>query len=269
MPIVIACPGCKTNLRIEDNTKSPVVRCPHCSAVVSVPGNSQLPAGKVTVTRPNVPPLGTQHNGRQGEGSTLWAVLRWASMILAILASLSAAGLAIVRPGVVPEVGYAVAGLAIVCGLLAVVFSLISRGAMFGTAITALFLGVASLLFSINFTAAANTRKAAADVMAKAVAKEEEVRKDREGGEQARKEAAEILKKAEEAPARAEDALKKTEEAKTKTNKMLEDIKDQHRIVDAKRNQIAAEAAELATAQVKIKEEKQKIEQKKSSLTQP
>jgi HEAT repeat protein len=170
-------------------------------------------------------------------------------------------------------VNYGVAGAAILFGLAAVALSIAARRSMLEAAVTTLFLALAGLLISVNTVLSAGRSKDAADAAAKATAKEDEARQERERAEAARNSAAEMLKKAEEAPARAEAALKKAQEAEAraeeapeKAARLLKQVKVEQAKLDKKRDQLAAEKADLAAERGKVQEAKDKLDDQRKEV---
>ena len=135
---------------------------------------------------------------RWGTNRPLLAVAKWHALTLALVLSLVAATVPILDPAK-GWLAYAVAGVAIIAGVVAVGLMVVGRGRMLEAVATAVFLSIATVLFTINLVASVNSSKAAADAVAKATIKEGEVRQEPEKAEADRTSAAEMLKKADEA----------------------------------------------------------------------
>jgi hypothetical protein len=217
-------------------------------------------------------PSSTSH--RQGAVHLVLAAAKWATLVLAILLSLSAAALPLTGVGG-GFLAYGVAGLAMIVGLVAIGLSLVSRRSMLESAVVCLFLAVAGLLFSINIAVSASKSDAAADVMAKAKAQEDQVRQEREKGEAAQKSAAEMLKKAEEAPAKAEafykmakNARDLAEGAEKRTADLLAKAEAQQEKNALDRKKIADEQAKLEMAQGELRIVQKDIAEKKLELVE-
>jgi hypothetical protein len=168
---------------------------------------------------------------------------------------------------------YGIAAGAIIVGLAAVGFSIAARKSMLECAVTAVFLAVAGLLFSINIVVSANRSKTATDAEAKAAAKEDEVRREREKAEAAEKAAAEKLKKAEEAPAKAQEILKRAEEAQAKAEEaprkaaeLLNQVKAEETKLDKRRKQLDEQSDALAAERAKVEDTKAKIEEQSREI---
>jgi hypothetical protein len=168
---------------------------------------------------------------------------------------------------------YGVGGLAIVVGLAAVGLSFAARRSLLESAVTAVCLAVAGVVFSIDIAVTTSQANTAAEAAANAKAQEEEVRKEREKGEAAQRSAAEMLKKAEEAPARAEAALRKAEEAEAraaeaprKAAQMLEQVKAEQAKLDKNRNQLAEQTAALAAERAKVEDAKAKLDEQRREV---
>jgi hypothetical protein len=265
MPAVLTCPGCKANLRIEPDQKSPMVRCPKCLAVVAVPGNNRLPAGKVTTTAPTVATVPKQT--RPAPASKVVVLLL--VVVLALAGAISLASIVLPIAGLGDGLlSYAVAGLAILTGLVALALSVLARGTLFGAAVSCVFLGASGLFFAVGHANNSRDEKAAADAMAKARAKEDEVKRDQDKADEARKAAADMLKKAEEAPAEAKAILKKAEEAEAraaeapqKAAEILEEVKEEQAKLDKQREKLKNQTIALGVEQAKADQAKAKLEE--------
>jgi hypothetical protein len=268
MPTVLTCPGCKANLRIEPDQKSPMVRCPKCLAVVAVPGNNRLPAGKVTTTAPPVATVSKQT--RPATASKVVVLLL--VVVLALAGAISLASIVLPIAGLGDGLlSYAVAGLAILTGLVALALSVLARGTLFGAAVSCVFLGVSALFFALGHANHLRDEKTAADAMVKARAKEDQVKRDQEKADEARKDAADMLKKAEEAPAEAKAILKKAEEAEAKAAEapqkaaeILEQVKVEQATVDKQREKLKNQTIALEVEQAKADQAKAKLEELRS-----
>jgi hypothetical protein len=213
---------------------------------------------------------------------------KWLALGSAMLLSMLAAILPLAGFGGL--LSYAVAGFAVVVGFSAIGLVIAARRPMLETAVLAVFLAVAGLLFTINVTVTASKSNAAAAAMAKAAAKENEVRQHAEKLATEQKAVADVTPKGEEsaANAKAEAALKKAEEAEGRATKaeaalknleeaaakaadsqkathLLEQIKAEQVKLDIKREQIAAEAAGLAAEQAKIDKQNRDLKAEKKA----
>jgi uncharacterized protein (TIGR03067 family) len=120
---------------------------------------------------------------------------KWLALGSAMLLSLLAAILPLA--GFSGMLSYAVAGLAVVVGFAAIGLVIAARRPMLETAVLAVFLAVAGLLFTINVAVTAGKSKAATDATAKAMAKENELRKEEAKSSAGQKATAEMPPKAE------------------------------------------------------------------------
>jgi hypothetical protein len=300
--IHFTCPGCGNSLSAPEGCEGRNSICHKCKQAVTVPEGVTVSAGATAMgklvssstTAPAKPapakpgPKGAaaplapakapaQPHARavpealpgRGPVRMLLTAARWFGLALAVLLSLAAIMMPLAVPGA-GWVSYVTAGLAIFAGLTAVALSVAARGAMLGSAATTVFLGVAALFFSINFALSADRFMAADDVMAKAKAKEGEVREERTQAEEERKAATKMLKKAEEAPAKAETTLKKSEEAEgravvasEKAAALLAQVKAAEAKLDKKRDQLAEHTAALAAERAKIEDAKAKLDEQR------
>ena len=260
--IRFSCPRCQSILEGSDQKAGSTIVCPKCGQSLQVPPAARSTAKAATAPKPA--PTTGRDQPSQRHVHPLLTVAKWFILSLAMVLALSAATLPLV--GVESEpLNYGVAGGAILVGLAAVLLSIMARKSLLEGAVTTVFLAVTGLLVSMNIVMASSRTRTAADAMARAVAKEDEVQQIREQGEAAQKSAAEILKKAEAAEAKAEEAPEKAarllEEVKAEQVKL--DKKSKH--LDEQTEAVAAERAKVAEAKAKLDDQAHAIEDEKKA----
>jgi hypothetical protein len=190
-------------------------------------------------TRPVPPPAGEQ-------GLAIVTVLSRVALGLAVVFSLLAALLALLRIG-----GGAIAGvLAILLGSVGVLLALVADGIglrarkgrpFMETAAIAVFLGIAALLFSIGSTLAARTIREYRDIAAKA----DEVEQERNRAETARREAklfkADAEKARDDALDQPNEILKRAKDISKQNEENLEQIKTEKTALNKNRGEVDAE----------------------------
>jgi hypothetical protein len=283
--IRFSCSKCGNSLSAPDGFQGRASSCRNCKQAVVVPGGvagaSKPPSQPGIAPQQSAAPtplkpaeVGQQNNQpRGGLVRTYLDVAKWFALGSAMLLSLVAAGLPLAGLGEL--LTYAVAGLAIVVGFGAIGLVIAARRSMLESAFIAIFLSVAGLLFTINIAVTASKSKAAADEMAKATAKEKEVRPESDKSATGQKATAEVLPKVTESPdkAQADAALMKAEKAEAraaeqtqKATQLLEQIHAEQVKLDKKRDQITAEAADLAAERAKIEDAKAKLDEQDRDL---
>jgi hypothetical protein len=290
MSSVLACPVCKSQLRIMAPGSSPQVRCPKCFTVVNVPDTADVPAEEFNVPMPDRPdtalhPITSLPRGvltieaptapqppaapapipqsRPGVLPVVLAAAKWFALGLAMALALLAAGLLLTGLGW-RVLSFGAAGCASVVGLVAVLLSLVARRSMLEAAATTVFLGVAGLLFATLFVVSAGRSRDAqervaqaaareADALANAATKEAEIRKQQEAADQADRSVADKLKKSSEMEALAQAEL---QQAKAEKAKAVE--------AELKAAEAPQKAAQLLE---QLKAEQAKIDQARDKLT--
>jgi hypothetical protein len=284
--IRFTCPRCRNALSAPKGFEGRTSTCRNCKQAVMVPGGAVVVAAMPKPqSRPgNAPQQAAAPNPakraiaglvdnqpRAGAGRAYLDAAKWFALSLAILLALMSAVLPLVGFDGLPS--YAVAGFAVVAGFGAVGLVIVGRRSMMEGAIIAVFLSVAGLLFTINLAVTASKSEAAADVMAKATAKENEFRQEGEKSASGQKSTADMSPEAKDSAAKAEAALIKAAEAEARAAEqartaiqLLEQVKAEQILLDNKRDQLAKQTADLAAERAKIDAAKANLEDQKRDL---
>lgn len=259
MSTTFLCPTCQTQFLLDPTLNSSSVRCPQCSAVVSLPAQQGSAARNPRVARttlePFHPEVAAPGSGEPSpssqdvsEGGLAAAiVMSRLTLGLAVLLSVLAGIFAVLRLG--DEVlSPVIAGGAVVLGCVAFGVGLSARNSrpFLASAATAVFLGLATFLFSIGSTLAVPI-----------IATSLEVRDDRRRAENARDLA---TKERQEAADFYEKAVREPKRLLDDNTTILENIKTQVAELDNKRKEHQSELGTLEMATKKSKDEQKLAE---------
>jgi multidrug efflux pump subunit AcrA (membrane-fusion protein) len=257
--IRFTCPKCRVALSAPKGFEGRTSTCRNCKQAVLVPRGAMVLTGvPKPPSQPGIAPQDYQH--RTSVFHTYLGAAKWAALSSAMLLSLVAALLPLAGFG--GPLSYAVAGFAIVAGLAAVGIVIAARRTMLEGAAIAVFLSLAGLVFTINLAVTESKSNAAADAMAKAAAKENDLRPEGEKTATEQQSAAAMLQAAKELAAKAEAAQEKAHEAEgraaaqtLKGNQLLEQVKAEQAQLDNKRDELAKQTANLAAERANLKSE--------------
>ena len=262
MPSTFICPLCEAKLLVDSVTETPQVRCPKCAAVVSVGASSKVQPPKHRTSRTmlesprQIPPSTTNSIPKSAPSESVptvsMSIVGRVFVGLTVVFSLLAAVAALLSVGG-DLLGPIIAGLAILMAFLAVGFELATAKSLasLGASATAMFLGMAVLLFCLGSPAMEKKIKEYRETMAKA----EEVEAKQADALRQLASANDQLAKAEEESRKAAQDLRQVENKLAKLKKESQDI-------EPARAQLKNERLAAEKASAKAKEDESRAKEK-------